>query len=149
MRVALKNHLNLPIVYNIEGLEPERFRMFIKYILTPKIRKRHHLWKAESLIQNQPQTNTRNIDLSGMRAVVSEKTPDKSGYSFRQKIDSIQNDLNSRRKVSFKADGTVDPISLSERPEIGIMNQEAVINSRPTSKDLEIVKEEVVSPPVE
>ena len=52
VRVALKDNLNLPIVYNIEGLEPERFRMFIKYILTPKIRKRHHLWKAESLIQN-------------------------------------------------------------------------------------------------
>ena len=85
-----------------------------------------------------------------MRAVVSEKTPDKSGYSFRQKLDSIQNDLNSRQKVSFKkADGGADKQALSERPEIGILNQEAAINSRPTSKDLPIVKEEVVSPPIE
>ena len=57
--------------------------------------------------------------------MASEKTPDKQGYSFRQKIEAIQNDLDDKRKVSFKEDQerSFDERG-DERPEIGIANQE-------------------------
>lgn len=42
-----------PLIFNIANLEPERLAMVIKYILTPKIRKRHHVWNEQDIASQQ------------------------------------------------------------------------------------------------
>ena len=71
VRAAIKASKAPPVVYMIQELEPERFRMFLKYILIPKIRKRHHLWKAEDLAENGTNGDLRRVNSQVSEAMAS------------------------------------------------------------------------------